>query len=212
VPFAAVDTLLPLELQRNGFKKSQLALLSTALLPISMTAQAVVSGFFRSGATPLRVFVFAIGARLVQGFLAVGLVAWLRAATRGGAPPPLAVYAAGLLVLSLGALVHAAMFVAQMAFFNRVSDPRIGGTYLTMLNTLANLGSQWPATVVLAVAGSIERSPGAPNAFYVVASCSLLIGAVWLGLMAPRILALQRQPLSVWRAADDDGQDALKTK
>jgi hypothetical protein len=36
------------------------------------------------------------------------------------------------------------MFIAQMAFFNRVSDARIGGTYLTMLNTLANLGGQWP--------------------------------------------------------------------
>lgn len=32
------------------------------------------------------------------------------------------------------------MFVAQMAFFARVSDPKFGGTYMTLLNTLANLG------------------------------------------------------------------------
>eukprot|EP00966_Prymnesium_polylepis_P116816 2699538-Prymnesium_polylepis.1 len=32
--------------------------------------------------------------------------------------------------------------VAQ-AFFNRVSDPAIGGTYMTMLNTFANLGGSW---------------------------------------------------------------------
>ena len=41
------------------------------------------------------------------------------------------------------------MFVAQMAFFNRVSDERIGGTYMTLLNTVANLGSKWPASLVM---------------------------------------------------------------
>ena len=39
---------------------------------------------------------------------------------------------------------NSVMFVAQMAFFNRVSDPKIGGTYMTMLSTISNLGSQWP--------------------------------------------------------------------
>lgn len=33
------------------------------------------------------------------------------------------------------------MFVSQMAFFARVSDPNIGGTYMTLLNTMANLGN-----------------------------------------------------------------------
>lgn len=35
------------------------------------------------------------------------------------------------------------MFVAQMALFSRVSDPVIGGTYMTLLNTIANVGSKW---------------------------------------------------------------------
>uniref|UniRef100_A0A8D8UEW4 Acetyl-coenzyme A transporter 1 n=1 Tax=Cacopsylla melanoneura TaxID=428564 RepID=A0A8D8UEW4_9HEMI len=42
-----------------------------------------------------------------------------------------------------------AMFVASMAFFARVSDPGVGGTYMTLLNTLSNLGSNWPNTVAL---------------------------------------------------------------
>lgn len=41
------------------------------------------------------------------------------------------------------------MFIAVMAFFAKVSDPRSGGTYMTLLNTLSNLGGTWPATVVL---------------------------------------------------------------
>ncbi len=41
------------------------------------------------------------------------------------------------------------MFVASMALFARVSDPAVGGTYMTLLNTLSNLGGNWPATVAL---------------------------------------------------------------
>jgi PAT family acetyl-CoA transporter-like MFS transporter 1 len=41
------------------------------------------------------------------------------------------------------------MFVSIMAFFARVSDPAVGGTYMTLLNTLTNLGGNWPATLAL---------------------------------------------------------------
>lgn len=41
------------------------------------------------------------------------------------------------------------MFVSIMAFFAKVSDPKIGGTYMTLLNTISNLGGNWPATLVL---------------------------------------------------------------
>ena len=32
------------------------------------------------------------------------------------------------------------MFTSLGAFFNRVSDPNMGGAYLTLLNTIANMG------------------------------------------------------------------------
>ena len=35
------------------------------------------------------------------------------------------------------------MFVAIMAFFARISDPLVGGTYMTLLNTFSNLGNMW---------------------------------------------------------------------
>ena len=41
------------------------------------------------------------------------------------------------------------MFVSIMAFFAQVSDPAVGGTYMTLLNTLTNLGGNWPATLAL---------------------------------------------------------------
>lgn len=41
------------------------------------------------------------------------------------------------------------MFVAVMGFFARVSDPLFGGTNMTLLNTLANLGTAWANTAAL---------------------------------------------------------------
>lgn len=41
------------------------------------------------------------------------------------------------------------MFVALLAFFSRISDPRFGGTYITLLNTITNLGCTWTSTVAL---------------------------------------------------------------
>ena len=41
------------------------------------------------------------------------------------------------------------MFVSIMAFFARISDPLVGGTYMTLLNTVTNLGGNWPATLAL---------------------------------------------------------------
>lgn len=49
----------------------------------------------------------------------------------------------GILVafMCVQAVVGQAMFVAQMAFFARVADPAIGGTAMTLFNTVANLGA-----------------------------------------------------------------------
>jgi len=49
-------------------------------------------------------------------------------------------YALAIFIYSMHQVFLYNMFVSQMAFFAKVSDPKIGGTYMTLLNTLANLG------------------------------------------------------------------------
>lgn len=41
------------------------------------------------------------------------------------------------------------MFVSGMAFHAKISDPVIGGTYMTLLNTVSNLGGVWPSSLSL---------------------------------------------------------------
>ena len=62
---------------------------------------------------------------------------------------PYAVLLSAFILNLAYALMGTSMFVSQMAFFNRVSDPRIGGSYMTLLNTMANLGYQFPSYVLI---------------------------------------------------------------
>lgn len=64
------------------------------------------------------------------------------------------------------------MYVACMAFHAKVSDPLIGGTYMTLLNTVTNLGGNWPSTVALWMVdplttkqcqGTVGQSCGSPE-------------------------------------------------
>ncbi|GMF30065.1 unnamed protein product [[Candida] boidinii] len=40
-------------------------------------------------------------------------------------------------------------FVSICAFHTKIADPLIGGTYMTTLNTLSNLGGTWPKLIIL---------------------------------------------------------------
>lgn len=53
-------------------------------------------------------------------------------------------------------------FVGISAFHTRVSDPLIGGTYMTLLNTFTNLGGTWPKYFVLKGA-QLEEFLTSPN-------------------------------------------------
>lgn len=41
------------------------------------------------------------------------------------------------------------MITTNLAFFSRISDSRFGGTYMTLVNTITNIGSAWTSFVVL---------------------------------------------------------------
>ena len=49
------------------------------------------------------------------------------------------------LLTSLYILHRVSFFIMNLAlvsFYNKISDPLVGGTYLTLLNTVANLGNK----------------------------------------------------------------------
>eukprot|EP00662_Eupelagonemidae_sp_cell21_P030771 gene30771-25667_t len=74
---------------------------------------------------------------------------------------PWAFYSFVCALLVVHGIVSSGMFVSQMALFARVSDPAIGGTYMTLCNTVANLGGNWPGIVSVALVDLVTIKQGA---------------------------------------------------
>ena len=135
-------------------------------------------------------------------------------------------------VLSLAyTLLSQAMFVAMMAFFTRISDPRIGGTYMTVLNTVANLGFlvtrvaatyaidafTWRTCVAADGApvgtcasdgepcvgdgGAAGRCRTDADGYHVALAICLAGGLAWWAVFAPRLERLQQYRAEAWRIA-----------
>lgn len=52
----------------------------------------------------------------------------------------------------------------QGAFFAKISDAAIGGTYLTLLNTVSNFGGTWPKFLIYRVVDMLTVSACIPSA------------------------------------------------
>jgi len=75
----------------------------------------------------------------------MGLVHWFPQ-TR---PVPKSFLLLVILIKVLTSFASTVQFVGVSAFHTQISDPLIGGTYMTLLNTLSNLGGTWPRFFVL---------------------------------------------------------------
>jgi len=149
IGFAAADAVTGLKLIEAGVKKETLALMAVPLVPLQILLPLVISKF-TTGPRPLNVYMKAIPFRLLFGIVFAILVYWTHFVRAEGVEEfPLYYYATILLLYGLHQVAVYSMFVSIMAFFAKVSDPVIGGTYMTFLNTLSNLGGNWPATLML---------------------------------------------------------------
>ncbi|XP_061861505.1 acetyl-coenzyme A transporter 1 isoform X2 [Colius striatus] len=117
------------------------------------------------------------------------------------------------------------MYVAIMAFNAKVSDPLIGGTYMTLLNTVSNLGGNWPSTVALwlvdpltvkecagaqghacgtALAAELCTKAGGScvttlDGYYVESIVCVILGFGWWFLLGPKLKKLQDEGQSSWK-------------
>ena len=124
----------------------------------------------------------------------------------------------------LGSFMSTVQFVGISAFHTRVADPLLGGTYMTLLNTVSNLGGTWPRLPVMwlinrftvyrcQVTGQEVR--GSPelcgsdsdsdatliqDGYYVANGLCVVVGiAVYLWVVRPYSRTLQQLPVAAWR-------------
>ena len=172
VGLAVFDAVTPLRLVEAGVPREHLALLASIVMPLGMASQTYVSYKYFSSAKsrPMSVWLTVLPFRLVTAISSFLLVKLVSVTAAPGGELPYYLYALMFCATVLATLTSQIMFVAQMAFYNKVSDPAIGGTYMTMLNTVSNLGSAWPTTAALFAVGltTVKRCPceGAPRTVF----------------------------------------------
>lgn len=107
----------------------------------------------------------------------------------------------------LTSFCHTTMFVSLAAYFVKISDPKYGGTYLTLLNTLSNFAGMWPKLPVMSAVDWLSVKKCTENSsctleydgFYLVATICLAIGFLafqfWI---KPQIKKLELIPKHQW--------------
>jgi PAT family acetyl-CoA transporter-like MFS transporter 1 len=106
------------------------------------------------------------------------------------------------------------MLVSRVGFYARISDPSIGGTYITLLSMLGNLGASLTSSIVLFAAELIE-----PNhiAYPLLVGICFLLGCLWLIVQYRTMIQLQKLPIEKWHLisvktqSDNVDEDARET-
>jgi len=143
VGFSAHGAATSLKMVEKGLGKEDFAVAVLFDFPIQVVFGYYIARWSR-GDRPLHPWIWAFWPRFVFAFLAA-VILW------NFPSPPITMGFFTFLVLfrSLGETASTTQFVCIGAFHARVSDPGIGGTYITLLNTVSNLGSTWPTFIVL---------------------------------------------------------------
>ncbi|KAG2044232.1 acetyl-coenzyme A transporter 1-domain-containing protein [Suillus americanus] len=143
IGFQANEAVTSLKMIEKGLGREDLAIVVLIDFPFQ-----ILGGWFAAkwsrGDRPLRPWIWAFWPRLAFAFLSTLIVYWFPT-------PPLSYGFFVYLIIHtvLQGLASTIQFVGISAFHTRISDPLIGGTYMTLLNTFTNLGGTWPKYFVL---------------------------------------------------------------
>ncbi|EQK98811.1 hypothetical protein G6O67_008393 [Ophiocordyceps sinensis] len=159
IGFQANDGVTNLKLLDKGFGKDNMALTVLIDFPFEI-GLGYYAGMWSQKYTPMRLWCWGFVGRLGAAMLAQLTVAVF----------PSSGVTTGYLLLVIGEHVlstftNTVMFVAVSAFHAKVSDPVIGGTYMTLLATVSNLGGTFPRYFVLKLVDTLTVAtchPGSP--------------------------------------------------
>ncbi|KFM71244.1 Acetyl-coenzyme A transporter 1, partial [Stegodyphus mimosarum] len=223
IAFAATDSVTGLKLIEAGVHKEHLALLAVPMVPLQILLPLLISRY-TAGPKPLSVFLTTYPFRLVFGLLFAFLVWWTHQVKLETGGFPVYYYAVIIISYALHQITVYSIFVALMAFFAKVSDPSIGGTYMTLLNTICNLGGNWPSTLALWMVDPLSTKKcenslyscdtkelaskcaeaghkciTVIDGYYIETVICFIIGLLWLRWGRSIIRRLQHLPLSAWK-------------
>lgn len=156
VGFIANEAVSGLKLIEYGLHKEDLAL--TVLLDFPFQ---ILGGYWAakwsSGSSPLQPWRLAFLGRLLCAVLAMLIVAMYPSTSPDGSVP-LYYFLLVVAITVTSSFMSTIQFVGMGCFFAKISDPLIGGSYMTLLNTLSNFGGTWPRYPILKLVDALTVS------------------------------------------------------
>ncbi|KAL3464333.1 acetyl-coenzyme A transporter 1-domain-containing protein [Aspergillus heterothallicus] len=144
IGFQANDGVTSLKLLDKGFGQDNMALVVLIDFPFEI-GLGYYAGKWSTEYTPMRLWCWAFVGRLAAAVLAQFTVMIYPS----GVDVPAWYLLTVIVEHVVSTFMNTVMFVAVSAFHARISDPAIGGTYMTMLATVSNLGGTFPRYFIL---------------------------------------------------------------
>ncbi|KAF7310551.1 GYF domain-containing protein [Mycena chlorophos] len=143
IGWAVNEAATSLKMVEKGFLREDLAIAVLIDFPFQI-AGGWLAAKWSQGDHPLRPWLIAFWPRLGFALMATLIVYWFPT-------PPITMGFFIFLIIHtvLSSFASTVQFVGISAFHTRISDPLIGGTYMTLLNTFTNMGGTWPKWFVL---------------------------------------------------------------
>lgn len=176
---SAAESMANLKLIEKGVPKEEIALLEIPMIFVKIFVTLFVTRF-TVGPRPMNVWIITFPLRLFF-CLALTLLVFMAPLVmleNGGFPTIF--YGAIITVFALDRAMSLAMWVAVIAFFARISDPKMGATYMSFFTTLNSLGTRWPISLNLWLVDKITykhctvESQGINNTLNFVTNTTLL--------------------------------------
>ncbi|KAG8534137.1 uncharacterized protein KY384_000981 [Bacidia gigantensis] len=156
--FQANDAVTNLKLLDKGFSQEDLALTVLIDFPFEISL-GYYAGRWSTTNPPIHVWCWAFIGRLIAACVAQGVVMIFPA--NGVQPWYLLTVIASHIFSTFSSTV---MFVAISAFHAKIADPVIGGTYMTLLATVSNLGGTFPRFFILKLVDYFTQATCTPPA------------------------------------------------
>ncbi|EIW86396.1 hypothetical protein CONPUDRAFT_45049 [Coniophora puteana RWD-64-598 SS2] len=141
--FQANESVTQLKMIEKGLGREDLAITVLIDFPFQIIGGWLAANWSR-GDKPLRPWIIAFWPRLALALVSTLIVYYFPS-------PPISYGFFTFLVIQtvVQSFASNVQFVGISAFHTRISDPLIGGTYMTLLNTFSNFGGTWPKYFIL---------------------------------------------------------------
>lgn len=181
--FAGVGATSTVRLIQQGFEKETFTNIFTMTMPMSFLISLLIGKYLKKN-SEMKAFTIFFLLKFLEN---IGSYFLVNSYSNMGSD----VFLFLLIVLTLyGITVSSALFVLIGAFFSKVSDDDVGGTYLTFLNSISNMGNMWTTSFMLYIIGN--------NNYNLIVQLSWVYAIFFYVLYRGKIKRMDEQPKKEW--------------